>query len=133
MSRYLVGNTSVGSVGATPISVNNGYPRVGPIMPSYGISESSTMGRIPRGYGTTASTQVLYSANSQEKLAVGIEELNKRLALYPGDLNCLLSRAMIYEKMGKNNAALADYQQALALYPGNLTAQTGVNLLTVLD
>lgn len=59
-----------------------------------------------------------------------LDSLNYQLAEYPDNMTSLLVRAEIYEKEGRINKAIQDYQHILSLYPANSIARERLDYLT---
>jgi len=53
----------------------------------------------------------------------------KAIALDPNNANAIETRAEIYEKLGRHDQAVADYQTALALAPTMKSAEDGLKRL----
>lgn len=62
------------------------------------------------------------------RLAEALENLDRAVALRPGDTEALVWRAEALEVDGRRGAALADLKAALEINPGNFWARAGITL-----
>jgi Flp pilus assembly protein TadD len=61
----------------------------------------------------------------------GLSDANRAIALAPKNASFIETRAEIYEKLGQQDNAIAEYRQALSLAPNMKSAQDGLKRLGV--